>query len=387
VKKAAKALAQADGDDDEDYSKPGTLPLAETWGPTTPYSNQVANGDDADDKEIEDEDDPADPIVDDDGFVNQFKMNKGSTQEWGRRQNLADGDDNEDYSKPGTVPLAETWGPTVPYSNQLANGDNADNKEIEDEDDLADPIADDNGFVNQMKINQDDAQEWGRRENVNQNLADEDGNEDYSKPGTEPLANTWGAEVAESNQLANGDKADDKEIEDEDDIADPIADDNGFVNQHKMNQDSVQEWDRRPNVNQNLADQDSRWEATMGDEVDADDEQSESDDNDEELIQLDMEMMNPKNAKNPEKKEEADSNGDAPAKDPNAKETREAEVDAATPPASAKVAEEAKAPVKAEAPEAAAEPKAAADPAKAEEASAETPEAAPAKAEDAVEAP
>jgi len=68
----------------EDYSVPGTVPLASTWGPETPYSNQIANGNSADDKEIQDEEDPRDPIVDDDGFVNQYKMNKGSVEEWNR---------------------------------------------------------------------------------------------------------------------------------------------------------------------------------------------------------------------------------------------------------------------------------------------------------------
>jgi hypothetical protein len=38
------------------------------------YSDTIANGDKDDDKEIEDEDDPRDMIVDDDGFVNQFKV-------------------------------------------------------------------------------------------------------------------------------------------------------------------------------------------------------------------------------------------------------------------------------------------------------------------------
>lgn len=35
----------------------------------------------------------------------------------------------------------------------------------------------------------------------------------------------------ESDELANGDKADDKEIEDEDDPEDDIVDDNGFSHQ------------------------------------------------------------------------------------------------------------------------------------------------------------
>jgi hypothetical protein len=41
------------------------------WSPHVPYSNQLANGDGDDDKELEDEEDPRDLIVDDNGFVNQ----------------------------------------------------------------------------------------------------------------------------------------------------------------------------------------------------------------------------------------------------------------------------------------------------------------------------
>jgi len=37
------------------------------------YSNELANGDKSDDKELEDQDDPNDDIVDNNGFVNQFK--------------------------------------------------------------------------------------------------------------------------------------------------------------------------------------------------------------------------------------------------------------------------------------------------------------------------
>jgi len=38
--------------DDEDFSKPGTLPFQQLWGPEVKYSDQVANGDEDDDKEI-----------------------------------------------------------------------------------------------------------------------------------------------------------------------------------------------------------------------------------------------------------------------------------------------------------------------------------------------
>jgi hypothetical protein len=37
------------------------------------YSNEIANGDRSDDKQLEDQDDPEDDITDDNGFVNSFK--------------------------------------------------------------------------------------------------------------------------------------------------------------------------------------------------------------------------------------------------------------------------------------------------------------------------
>jgi len=72
----------------------------------------------------------------------------------------------EDYSKPGSLPFRKLWGPNVDYSDQLANGDRDDNKELEDEEDLADPIADDNGFVHKWKLDPRAVKEWGRRKDV-----------------------------------------------------------------------------------------------------------------------------------------------------------------------------------------------------------------------------
>jgi len=51
------------------------------------YSNELANGDKSDDKELEDQDDPHDDIVDNNGFVNQWKRHGDiaqlrSTDDW-----------------------------------------------------------------------------------------------------------------------------------------------------------------------------------------------------------------------------------------------------------------------------------------------------------------
>jgi len=68
-----------------DLSKPGSKPLAKLWGPNVPYSNQIANGDKDDDRELEDEDDPQDHIADDNGFVKTFKISGRKISEWERR--------------------------------------------------------------------------------------------------------------------------------------------------------------------------------------------------------------------------------------------------------------------------------------------------------------
>ena len=56
--------------------------MAELWGSDVKYSDQIANGDEDDDKELEDEDDPRDMIVNDDGFVNQWDIDMNKAREW-----------------------------------------------------------------------------------------------------------------------------------------------------------------------------------------------------------------------------------------------------------------------------------------------------------------
>jgi hypothetical protein len=68
----APAKAEGEGSKTEDFSKPGSSPFAELWGSEVKYSDQIANGNADDDKELEDEDDPEDIIADDNGFVHQW---------------------------------------------------------------------------------------------------------------------------------------------------------------------------------------------------------------------------------------------------------------------------------------------------------------------------
>ena len=96
-------------------------------------SDEICDGDSADDKELEDENDPEDLIVDDNGFVRQWlvqldeQKHHKSKKNHKRSKSLAQLNDKQ--------------------SDELCDGDSADDKELEDENDPVDVIADDNGFV------------------------------------------------------------------------------------------------------------------------------------------------------------------------------------------------------------------------------------------------
>jgi hypothetical protein len=153
-------------------------------------SNEVANGDVSEDKELEDIDDPNDYVVDDDGFVNQYKRRGAVAQirstgndDWNSDIGTYASQKTRNYATPyttsgnlipfwnenhimdgshGTVPRQEGDQPlrNSPdyvalsdekgelYSNQLCNGDRDDDKELEKEDDPEDDIVDYQGHTN-----------------------------------------------------------------------------------------------------------------------------------------------------------------------------------------------------------------------------------------------
>ena len=78
-------------------------------------SDELATGDAADDKEIEDEDDPEDDIVDDNGFSHQW---------------------------------LQTSAQLGKYSDELANGDSMDDRDIHEDEDMNDDVVDENGQTN-----------------------------------------------------------------------------------------------------------------------------------------------------------------------------------------------------------------------------------------------
>jgi len=90
---------------------------------------------------------------------------------------------------------------TLRESDELCDGDRADDRELEDAGDAEDDIVDDTGFVNQW---------WDQRELTQLSSALNE------KP---------------SDEVANGDESENKQLEDEDDKNDDIVDDNGFSHQ------------------------------------------------------------------------------------------------------------------------------------------------------------
>ena len=94
-------------------------------------------------------------------------------------------------------------------SDTLANGDKADDKEVQDVNDADDDIVSDTGFVNRFKFAQQKSQNMVQKKSKVKR---------------------------ESDTLANGDKADDKEVQDVNDADDDIVSDTGFVNRFKFAQ-------------------------------------------------------------------------------------------------------------------------------------------------------
>ena len=81
-----------------DLANSGTMPTADLWNADVKYSDTLANGDVDDNKEIEDEDDPNDDIVDDNGFAhNVVNPSDPRLRAWYVQTNQAD--DNNDMEE------------------------------------------------------------------------------------------------------------------------------------------------------------------------------------------------------------------------------------------------------------------------------------------------
>ena len=111
-------------------------------------SDWIANADKADDKEVEDEWDPEDPIVDDSGFVHKWlqtyqQMNMGNSA---MIQTASPATGDSTFTN-GMNVYDSTYAPTK-YSQQLANGDSADDRDIHEDEDMNDDVVDFMGQTN-----------------------------------------------------------------------------------------------------------------------------------------------------------------------------------------------------------------------------------------------
>ena len=179
-------------------------------------SDELCDGDRDDDRELEDEEDPEDPIVEDRGFSHLWVQTK---------------DQDDDTAK---------------YSDQLANGDRDDDKEIEDVNDPEDMITDDHGFNHlwmqtKYEVSSPADELCDGDKDDNKELEDVDDPEDMIVDDTgfsHQLLMTGEENMDEgeankktkfSDELCYGDKDDDKELEDERDGKDYVVDINGYL--------------------------------------------------------------------------------------------------------------------------------------------------------------
>jgi len=168
------------------------------------YSNELANGDKADDKELEHEYDPNDAIVDENVGLryNNLKLAQ-------RRLSLSQMRDI--------------------YSNELANGDRSDDKELEKENDMSDAIVDYNGHTNRGYGSQKPSDFFDLNHIMPGSMITVPRDETIPGLGNSLAQRHSLMQIGDiySNELANGDKSDDKEDERETDAIDSIVDYNG----------------------------------------------------------------------------------------------------------------------------------------------------------------
>jgi len=194
-------------------------------------SNEICDGDSADDKELEDENDPNDDIADDNGFVKQWLV-----QEKAQIANITE------EAKPKSLAQTKSKAQELP-SNEICDGDEADDKELEDENDPNDDIVDDNGFVKQWLVQLDS--ENGKKPSKHHKKAKKHHKKAAKKvtkakkdkkakkaKKTKRSKSMDALQLQEpySDQLANGDKDDDKSIHEEEDMKDDVVDYNGHTN-------------------------------------------------------------------------------------------------------------------------------------------------------------
>ena len=183
-------------------------------------SDYIANADKADDKEVEDEWDPEDDVVDDTGFVHKWVQ-------LGAKINMVS-------------PANDNFLQTPKYSNELANGDSADDRDIAEDEDMNDDVVDYQGQTNagygshnmesmHAHNNIDDVTGAGHFL-TDPSFISVDQLNQYDIEVRQDLIQLRNIQRRYSNELANGDSADDRDIAEDEDMKDDVVDYQGQTN-------------------------------------------------------------------------------------------------------------------------------------------------------------
>lgn len=162
-------------------------------------SDELCDGDTADDKGLDNEVSPSDPVVDDYGFARNWVQVS--------QQNTA-----SQHAEAEARSVAQL----KRESEELCDGDKADDKEVEDEWDPSDDIVDDNGFT----------RNWVQLDSQI-NMGHHHHHKKHNRPSHKRNMQTKYTVTKYSDELANGDSADNKELHEEEDMADDVVDFNG----------------------------------------------------------------------------------------------------------------------------------------------------------------
>lgn len=112
------------------------------------YSDELANGDSADDREIHEEEDMNDDVVDYNGQTNRG-YGSSLPSKYFAENHILDGSHIQVPRDDGAQPMRNSFVELGDiYSNELANGDSADDREIHEEEDMNDDVVDFNGQTN-----------------------------------------------------------------------------------------------------------------------------------------------------------------------------------------------------------------------------------------------
>ena len=208
-------------------------------------SNEVANGDKSDDKELEKENDPNDFVVDMNGHTNRGYGSEVPSK-YAAKNHIMPGTHitvPRDETNPGmgnNLRLAHRMSLSQMrdlYSNELANGDRSDDKELEKENDMSDAIVDYNGHTNRGYGSQKPSDFFDLNHILPGSMITVPRDETVPGLGNSLVQRKHSprfslAQMRDlySNELANGDRSDDKEVERENDPNDAIVDFNGQTN-------------------------------------------------------------------------------------------------------------------------------------------------------------